>query len=155
MERLKKAQRTALLEWIAEGLETPEINERAARFTPPFQVKPSLVNHYRSTRKAAIADILSEQQRQALTTGLARREERITRLARIAELVEGDLLKSLWLTDAKGVNGEMVYVEKPNSVMLAEFRAYLAQIATETSDADMEARLTRLEEIAAGKRSTL
>ena len=48
--RLKKAQREALLSWIAEGLQTDEINKRAAKFKPRFNVSTRLVTHYRKTR---------------------------------------------------------------------------------------------------------
>ena len=150
--RLTKSQRELLIAWIAEGLQTDEINRRSQAEKPPFAVTRSLVEHYRRTRAVDIQKLIAEQEHEALCTGLARRAVRVAKLANLANTVESSLLESAWLTDVKEVGGQLVYVEKPNAVMLAEYRAYLEQIAKETSSVDIEQRLARLEQLAESRR---
>ena len=45
--KLRKAQTDILLTWIGEGLDTAEINERAAKFKPRFKVSKQQVDYYR------------------------------------------------------------------------------------------------------------
>ena len=74
----------AVLEWIAVGLRTDEINNRAASFDPPFSVTRQQVDHYRKTRKQDINAILSVSENNALTTGLSLKEERVKKLQELA-----------------------------------------------------------------------
>lgn len=39
--RLKKNQKEVLLQWISEGLQSDEINDRAAQFDDPFRFRAS------------------------------------------------------------------------------------------------------------------
>jgi hypothetical protein len=78
--RLKKKQKEAVLRWIAEGLQSDEINQRAAEFIPPFQVFRQQVDYYRRTRRADIAALVKVGEQDALTEGLATKGERVKKL---------------------------------------------------------------------------
>lgn len=135
--RLKKSQKEKVLEWISEGLQTDEINHRAATLKKPFNVSRQQVDYYRKTRSVDILAIKQVDENNALTTGLAKAEERVKRLQILAELMWKDLTGGfLWLDDVKGVGSgttaEIVDFEKFNNGELAEFRATLEDIAKET-----------------------
>jgi len=126
-----------VLEWISEGLQTDEINLRAAKLKKPFHVSRQQVDYYRKSRKVDILAIKQVGENNALTTGLAITEERVRRLQILAELMWKDLTGGfLWLDDVKGVgsgiNSEIVDFEKFNNGELSEFRATLEDIAKET-----------------------
>lgn len=103
--RLKKAQREALITWIAEGLQTDEINERAAKFKPRFKVSTRLVTHYRKTRGVKLEEILEAGEIDALQTGFAVKENRVKALQQLADKMMGDLLggDKMWLLQVKGI----------------------------------------------------
>jgi hypothetical protein len=131
--KLTKAQKEQLLQWVGEGLTSGEINERAAKLDPPFEVTRAHVDYYRRTRAIKLADLSKEED--ALSTGLALRAVRVSKLQALAELMEDDLLNgNLWVTDIKYVGNQQVNVEKFNSAEVSEYRATLAQIADEVGD---------------------
>lgn len=126
----------AVLEWIAVGLKTDEINSRAALFDPPFSVTRQQVDHYRKTRRADINAILSIDEANALTTGLSRKEERVKKLQQLAALMEMDLFGGfLWTEQVKGVgSGSMstiVDYEEFNKAEVDAYRGILDDIARE------------------------
>lgn len=134
--RLLKAQREALLKWVAEGLDSGEINKRAKKFKPPFEVSRAQVKKYRDTRQVKIEEIKQEDEYVALRTGLALRAERVKKLMRLAELLEGDLFAGkVWLDDVKAVGSgaaATIYeYEKFNSPEIEQYRAILDDIARE------------------------
>lgn len=138
--RLKKAQKEKLLEWVAEGLRTDEINARAAEYDPPFAVSRKLVDYYRRTRAFEHKAILKEVERNALSTGLALREVRVEKLQRLAEMLEDDLINKglTWTTDVKGFgqgkNFTRIEIERFNAEEIKEYRALLDQISSEVGD---------------------
>lgn len=141
--RLKKAQREALIEWIAAGLRSNEINDRAGEFDPPFAVSRRTVTHYRSTRKIDIDRIIAEGEDDALTAGLALRSERVKKLKALALRLERDLFGDpgqdyIWTNQVKGVGSglaaEVVEYEEFNSAEIAQYRAILDDIAREVGD---------------------
>ena len=134
--RLRKRQKEALLSWIAEGLETDEINERAAKFKPPFEVSRPRVAYYRETRKADLKAIQAASETQALTSGYALKEQRVLALQTIAEMMYRDITGGfLWLDQVKalgaGPSMEIVDYEEFNSAEVREFRSTLDDIAKE------------------------
>lgn len=134
--RLKKAQKEAVLAWVAEGLESDEINERAAKFQPPFSVLRSQVAHYRASRAVELVAMTRSGEYAALSEGLALREERVGRLQKLAALMEKDLFGGfLWLDDVKTVGGgplaEIVDFEKFNAAEIDAYRGILDDIAKE------------------------
>lgn len=137
--RLKKAQINELLKWVAEGLTTPEINERAAKSEDPFRVSRSQVDYYRHTRKVNIWEIAQSQQTEALASGLALKAERVRRLQLLAALMEEDIFYgALWLDQVKmigsGFDQERVEYEEFNTAEIAQYRGILDDIAKEVGD---------------------
>lgn len=137
--RLKKAQKEALLSWIAEGLQSDEINKRAAVFDPPFSVIRQAVDHYRKTRRLNIKDIQAISEKNALTKGYALKEHRVYKLSLLASLLEKDLFGGfLWTEDRKGVGSgdiaEIVDFEEFNKAEVDAYRGVLDDIAAEVGD---------------------
>lgn len=136
--RLKKAQKEKVIEWVAEGLATDEINERASRFDDPFVVARQQVDHYRKTRKIDIAELRQSAEHEALNTGLSKVSERVEKLKRLAALLENDLFidDKLWLLQVKGVGSgpiaEIVEYYDFNRSEVDAYRGILDDIAKET-----------------------
>ncbi len=133
---LKKSQKAAALEWIADGLKTDEINDRAASFDPPFSVTRQQVDYYRKSRKYDMLAILSVSENNALTTGLSLKEERVKKLQQLAALMEKDLLGGfLWLDQVKsvgsGLMSTIVDYEEFNKAEVESYRGVLDDIAKE------------------------
>lgn len=136
MTHLRKAQKEALLAWVAEGLETDEINARAAAFRPPFQVKRANVANYRRRRNADLEAIRNAGEMDALTEGLALKDERVRKLAQLASLLEADLFGGfLWTEQVKsigsGTEQQTVDYEEFNASEVREYRGVLDDIAKE------------------------
>lgn len=134
--RLKKAQKEAVLRWLAEGLQSNEINERAATFDPPFSISPRQATYYRKSRKADLLAILSAGEQEALTEGLALVGVRVTKLKQLAALLERDLFGGfLWLEQVKGVGSgdvaTLVEYEDFNKAEVDAYRGVLDDIAKE------------------------
>ena len=135
--RLKKSQKEAVLKWIAEGLQTDEINTRASEFNPPFNVFRQQVDYYRDTREQDIKAIRAISEKSALVEGYALKEHRVYKLSILAALMERDLLGGfLWTDDVKGVGSgnaaEVVDIELFNSAEVVQYRGVLDDIAKET-----------------------
>ena len=135
--RLKKTQKEAVLRWIVEGLQSDEINERAAVFVPPFSVKRDQVTYYRKTRDADIRVLIKAGEQEALTEGLALKGDRVTKLKQLAALMERDLFGGfLWLDQMKGIGSgdiaQIVDYEEFNKAEVDAYRGVLDDIAKET-----------------------
>lgn len=136
MTRLRKSQKEALLAWVAEGLETDEINQRAAAFRPAFQVKRANVANYRRRRNADLEAIKAAGELDALTEGLARKDVRVRKLAQLGALLEADLFGGfLWTEQVKsigsGTEQQTVDYEEFNASEVKEYRGVLDDIAKE------------------------
>lgn len=130
--RLQKKQRKNLLAWISEGLKTDEINERAKEFTPPFHVSTQQVDWYRARNQVKLKEIQEADDYDALTTGLALKEERVKRLQELAKLIEGDLFGDrLWLDRVKAAGFMRVDYEEFNATEVQQYRGVLDDIAKE------------------------
>lgn len=146
--RLKKAQKEALLSWIAEGLQTDEINKRAAKFKPRFSVSTRLVTHYRKTRGVKLEEIQDAGETNALKTGLALKENRVAKLQLLADKMLSDLLEQdrWWLLQVKGIgqgdNFERVEYFEFNKAELDAVRGVLDDIAAEVGERVRKADLT-------------
>lgn len=139
---LRKAQKELVLQGIAEGLNTGEINERAKEFKKPFSVTRQQVDYYRKTRKIDMEAIVAVDENNALTTGLAIKENRVAALQRLAQLMGKDLFGGfLWTEETKGVGSgpaaEIIDYDEFNAAEVAQFRGVLDDIAKE-----MGARVT-------------
>jgi hypothetical protein len=149
--RLSKSQREALLVWICDGLQTDEINERAAEFAPPFAVSRQQVDHYRSTREVKVKEIIARGEDDALTSGLALRGERVRALKELAVKLKEDLLvdgpdNRLWLRDVKSVGSgyaqTIVHFETFNASQVQQYRATLDDIAAEVGERGSQQKIT-------------
>lgn len=134
--RLKKGQKEAVIKWIAAGLQSDEINERAVEFTPPFSVSRQQVDYYRRTRDADFLVLLAAGEQEALTEGLALKAERVRKLKQLAALMEKDLFGgALWLDQVKGVgSGDIAMIvdyEEFNKAEVDAYRGILDDIAKE------------------------
>ncbi|HMN12574.1 MAG TPA: hypothetical protein PKD55_09650 [Bellilinea sp.] len=128
-----------MLEWVAAGLQTDEINARAAEFKPPFSVSNQQVNYYRKSRAIDLEAIKSIDETNALVTGYALKEVRVAKLATLAALLEKDLLGGfLWTENAKtigaGVLAEVYEYEEFNKGEVDAYRGILDDIAKEMGD---------------------
>lgn len=137
--RLKRNQKTAVLAWIAEGLQSDEINERAAGFEPPFHVDRQQVDYYRKTRRIDLDAIAAISEKTALVEGYARREHRVYKLSLLAALMEKDLFGGfLWTEEVKGVGSgeaaEVIDYEAFNGAEVVQYRGVLDDIAKEMGD---------------------
>lgn len=145
--RLKKAQKEKLLEWVAAGLRTDEINAKAAEFKPPFSVSRGQVDYYRKTRRVSIDELAKQSEDEALVTGLSIKAERVKRLQMLAALMEEDLFYGqMWIDDIKGVGtgdiAQIVEFERFNQSEIAEYRATLDDIARELGQRITKQELT-------------
>jgi hypothetical protein len=139
---LKKAQREALLKWIAEGLESDEINKRAAKFKPPFKVTRQNVSKYRKTRGVKLEKIQDAGETDALKSGFAVKENRVKALQTLAEKMLEELTREednrLWTTMVKGIgsneNYQRVEYEEFNKAEVDSFRGVLDDISSEVGE---------------------
>jgi hypothetical protein len=134
--RLKKSQKEALLAWISEGLQTDEINERAALEEPPFRVSRQQVDGYRDRRALDLQAIQKAGEHDALSSGLAVKAERVKRLQQLAALMERDLFGGFLWTDQVKVIGtgdaqKEVEYEEFNTAEVQQYRGTLDDIAKE------------------------
>ena len=138
--RLKKKQKIQLLKWIAEGLQSDEINERASVFDEPFNVSRQHVDFYRKTRKIDIEQLQNDAEHEALNTGLALKSERVKKLRELAARLEKDLFGDedlIWTNEIKGVGSgpiaEIVEYDEFNKAEIDAYRGVLDDIAKELS----------------------
>ena len=138
--RLKKAQKEKLLEWIAEGLTSDEVNNRAADFEDPFNVSRQQVDHYRKTRGIEIAELQKLTEHKALNVGLSKKSTRVQLLKDLAEKLTDDLFNKglLWTDMVKGIGSrddfQVVEYEEFNAAEVAQLRGVLDDIAKEVGD---------------------
>jgi hypothetical protein len=134
--RLQKKQREALISWIADGAQSDEIRTRAAAFEPPFSITRSLVEYYRTRDKVKVAEIIEADQKNALNTGLALKDERVKKLKELAEKMGAEILGDrLWVPDVKsigsGPSSEKIDFEYFNKAEVDAYLKTLDDIAAE------------------------
>lgn len=137
--RLKKDQKELLLKWIAEGKRTDEINQLARAEEPPFDVSRGQVDFYRKTRGVRMEQIRSQAEDAAIVDGFNTAAGRIAKLARLAALLEEDLMTGLtWTHQVKGIGGkgtfERIEYEEFNASEIAQYRGLLDDIAKERGE---------------------
>jgi hypothetical protein len=138
--KLNKKQKEILLEWIAEGLQSDEINKRAAAFKPSFQVIRQQVDFYRKTRGVDIDKLRKEGEFTALNTGLSVKEKRVALLQQLAEKMRLDIFENdlLWTNQVKGIGGadnfERIDYQEFNAAEVQQLRGVLDDIAAELNE---------------------
>lgn len=145
--RLQKSQKQKLLAWISEGLQSDEINLRAAVFDPPFDVSRQQVDGYRDRRSIELAAIRRAGEYDALTEGLATKAGRVQKLQQLAALMENDLFGGfLWTDQVKmigsGPFAKEVDYEEFNGAEVGQYRATLDDIAKEMGERKAGMELT-------------
>ena len=132
--KLTEGQRLAVLDWIADGLTTNEINSLGASFDPPFKISPQLNYSYRKDYDIDLQQLRNEKDALAISTGLAVRGNRIRALMDLALLLEEDLKqkKLLWTENAKTVGSMQYDYEEFNEPELRQLRGIYDDIAKET-----------------------
>jgi hypothetical protein len=138
--KLKRAQRELLLSWIAEGLTSDTINERAATVDQPFVVTRQNVHQYRQRYSVRIDEINQAADFAALHEGLSKKENRVLLLHKLAQKLSKDIFenKLLWVSMVKGIgsqdNYERVEYEEFNKAEVESLRGVLDDIAREVGD---------------------
>lgn len=127
---LDSKQKKLVLKLVAEGLETDEINKRAAKCKPPFEVSRQQVDHYRKTRGIKIKEIAEEGEMAALRSGLALRNERVARLERLFDLIETDFLEN-----------NRVWIEREQALGSKEFTKFVTVMELNAAQVDLCRRL--------------
>lgn len=135
-KRLLQAQRNALIEWAAEGLDLNEVRIRAAAFDPPFIADKRMLYYYRRTRLGKYADLQQRSELPSLQAGLALRDERVRRLQELAEELEQDIFGGrLWMIEPRvigfGDAAERVELEEFSAALVNAYRGVLDDIAKE------------------------
>lgn len=136
--RLNKAQKEQVLQWIAEGLQSDEINERAAQAQPPYKVGRSQVRFYRRTRQVRMDQLKQAGEDDAVLAGFLTSEGRARKLATLAAVVEDELLEQglMWTDQVKGIgqreNFQKIEYQEFNAGEVAQYRGLLDDIAKET-----------------------
>ncbi len=138
--KLRKAQREALLSWIAEGLGTTEINERAGAFHDPFEASTQLVDYYRRRNGIEIQRLITAGEQRAMLSGLGKKAERVDTLKQLAEKLKADLLEEdlLWLDRVKSIGSgdyqQVIPYREFNQAEVESLRGVLDDIAKELGD---------------------
>lgn len=138
--RLQKAQKDAVIAWVAEGLETDEINKRAAKFKPRFRVSKTQVAFYRKSRGAVLEDIKQADEYDALKTGYALRVERVRVLQKLADKMTEELVPAsgmgskLWTTNKKAVGMSTYEYQEFNKAEVDALRGVLDDLAKEVNE---------------------
>jgi len=138
--KLNKAQKKAVISWVVEGLQSNEVNDRAAVFKQPFSVSKQQVDYYRKTRASKFAELREAHENEAINTGLAIAAVRVLKLQQLAALIEKDIIAGslLWVEDKKGIgfgeNSEVYEFYKFNKAEVDAYRGILEDIAKEVGD---------------------
>jgi len=141
-----------LAEWIAEGLTSDEINDRADGFDPPFEVSRQQVDYYRDKYSVKINELREKAEFEALNEGLSKKSDRVALLKRLANKMVEDLFDDnlFWTDEIKGIGSgdiaQIVEYEEFNASEIRELRGVLDDIAKEIGD-----RVQRVDQQTDGK----
>lgn len=139
-QHFTEPQRLLIIQWIAEGLKTKEINERAAAQKPPFVVTANEIYYYRITREVDIQAARLARVSEVVNTGFALRENRVLALNNLAERIYNELMErdKLWLPNAKGIGSgpdyERIDYEDFNRAGVEAVRGILEDLAQELGE---------------------
>ena len=130
---LTEEQRTAVLQWMAEGVNNETLKIRSGEFIPPFEMSDQHIYSLRRANGKILTEIRKENDLLAITKGLALRSNRIDKLTRLADDMEKDLfeLKKTWLEDKKMLGEEEYTFYKYNQSQVDQYRKVLDDVAKE------------------------
>lgn len=135
-------QQMKIILWLAEGLTTKEISVKAAMEKPSFYVNAQDVYYYRVTRQIDVDQAKRARESEALSSGFALKENRVTALNELAAKIFGELMSDkdskLWLKMVKGIGSGLDYeridYEEFNRAGVETVRGLLDDIALEMKD---------------------
>ena len=130
---LTEEQRTAVLQWMAEGVNNDTLKIRSSEFIPPFEMSDQHIYSLRRANGKILTEIRKENDLLAITKGLALRSNRIDKLTKLADDMEKDLfeLKKTWLEDKKMLGEEEYTFYKYNQSQVDQYRKVLDDVAKE------------------------
>jgi hypothetical protein len=146
--KLNKLQKEHLLQGVAEGLESDELNKRAKKFKQPYTVLRSQVVYYRKSREVQLGKLKEAGENDALTTGLAVKANRVAKLQALADKLYDDLMVGgkLWLEQVKGIGSkedfERITYYEFNSAEVAQYRGLVDDISAEVGERVRKVDLT-------------
>jgi phage terminase large subunit len=150
--RLTTAQLVFLSSLLADGQTTNQVNAAAARFNPPFHISDERATYYRRKMKVKHQELINNATMLGWSEGLARKEERIAVLKRLAERLIQDLLhndpdqEKVWLDNIKGLGSGpqfMTFSYKDfNHQEMIQLRGILEDIAKEQGQRSTKVDIT-------------
>lgn len=117
--RLDSTQKEIIIEYLAEGLNSTEVIDRAKNADAPFSVTKRQVNYYRKMFQDKINDKMLEWEEGAINRGLARKCIRIKELQELAQHAK-DILYNVEIENVKD-----------KKMMIDAYRAVMDDIAKE------------------------
>lgn len=139
-DRFSIDQQFLIVQWLAEGLTTKEMNQRAAVVKPPFTISAQEAYYYRVTREIDVEEARKARSSEALNSGFAVKENRIAAMNELATKIFEELLGEggkLWLQNVKGIGSgpdyERVEYEEFNRSGVEALRGLMDDIATEVN----------------------
>lgn len=106
-------QQFLVIQWLAEGLTTKEMNERSATAKPPFTITSQEAYYYRVTRQIDVEAARLQRESEALNSGFAVRENRIIAINKLATKLYAELTdetnSKLWTDMAKMLGPGQTY----------------------------------------------
>ena len=135
--QLTTTQIATVIGWVAEGLDSAEINARAKISDNPFNVSRAQVNYYRRKGDINFTEVAKAKKLTAMESGLAVREYRVKQLKRLAGLLGNDLfkLKKLWVESTyETKRGDPITRIDFNAAEVQQYRGILDDIAKEKNE---------------------
>lgn len=130
-------QQLLIVQWLAEGLTTREMNALASAQKPPFSITPSEAYYYRVSRQIDVTQALKMRESEAFNSGFAKKENRVIALNNLGQRIYEELGREggMWLNMVKGIGSgqdyeRIEYVEF-NRAQIEAFRNILDDVATE------------------------
>ena len=148
--RLTPGQRIFVYNLLADGANVAEINRAGAHYSTPFTVTSSQVTHMRERMQIKHAELAAKANMEGWSEGLAKKDERIKLLKRLAERLVQDIFpddpakEKVWLNNIKGLGSGAQFMtfdyKDFNHQEMIQLRGLLEDIAKEQG-----ARSTKIE----------
>jgi phage terminase large subunit len=150
--KLTPAQLIFLYNLLADGLNSQQVNQAASHFRPPFVVTARQLTYYRKKMGAKHQEMMNTAAAQGWAEGLARKEERVRVLKRLAERLIRDLLvddpaaERVWLDNIKGLGSGAQFTtfnyKDFNHQEMIQLRGVLEDIAHEVGQRSSKVEVT-------------
>lgn len=139
VEPFTEEQKLKIIEWLAAGLTTREMNVIAATMKPPFILTSSETHYYRLSRQIDVEAARKARESEVMNSGFALRERRVEALnslsMKIFDELNADKGSKLWLSMVKGIGSgddyERIEYKEFNKAEIDALRNLLDDIASE------------------------